>query len=124
MITLTIPEASPSLNEHKWKHWSKHLRLRKHWSMLVLVAKNEAKIFNAHPVDPALVTIIREGHRLLDHDNFVGGAKSLVDSLRDQRLIADDSPAHATFTYEQRQVPKASYPRTLVEIRRGSSNAA
>lgn len=116
MITLTIPEASPSLNEHKWKHWSHHLRLRKHWSMLVLVAKVEARVSMDTPLDRVTVKITREGHRKLDTDNFVGGLKCLIDSLREQRLIVDDSPDHMTLTTEQRQIPKSSYPRTLVEI--------
>lgn len=116
MITLVIPEASPSLNEHKWKHWSHHLKLRKHWSMLVMVAKNEARVPNVDPPQMARVRIIREGRKLLDYDNFVAGTKSLTDSLREQRLIVDDSPEHMTPTYEQRQIPKSAYPRTLVEI--------
>lgn len=116
MITLAIPEASPSLNEHKWKHWSHHLRLRKHWSMLVLIAKNEARVTNQAPLDKVRVKIIREGHRKLDHDNFVGGLKSLIDSLREQRLIVDDSPEHMTLQTEQIQIPKKQYPRTVVQI--------
>lgn len=116
MITIVIPEASPSLNAHKWKHWSHHLKLRKHWSMLVMVAKNEARIGNPDPLDKATVKIIREGYRKLDTDNFVGGLKCLIDSLREQRLILDDSPDHMTLVTEQRQIPRASYPRTVVEI--------
>jgi hypothetical protein len=116
VITLTIPEASPSLNEHKWKHWSAHIKLRKHWSMLVLVAKNEARVPNTDPKELVSVKIIREGHRKLDVDNFVGGLKCLIDSLREQRLIVDDSADHMTLTTEQRQIPRSSFPRTLVEI--------
>jgi len=118
MITLTIPEASPSLNELKGKHWSHHYRLRKHWSMLVLVAKSEAHIPFGDAADKVQVRIIREGRRLLDFDNLVGGTKILTDSLREQHLIVDDSPAHVTLTYEQRQIPKSDYPRTLVEIQK------
>lgn len=119
MITLTIPEASPSVNECKWKHWSVHLQERKHWSLLVMVAKNEARVPNHDPPQMAFVKIIREGRRLLDYDNFVGGAKSLMDSLREQRLIVDDTPEHMTPTYEQRKILKAAYPRTLIEITHG-----
>lgn len=115
MIILTIPEASPSLNEHKWKHWTHHLRLRRHWSLLVMVAKNEARV-NGEPIENAAVKITREGHGKLDHDNFVGGLKCLIDSLREQRLIVDDSPEHMTLTTVQIQVPKKQYPRTIVHI--------
>lgn len=118
MITLSIPEASPSLNEHKWKHWTHHLRLRRHWSLLVMVAKNEARV-TSEPLEMSAVKITREGHRKLDHDNFVGGLKSLIDSLREQRLIVDDSPEHMILTTEQIQIPKKQYPRTLVQIEAG-----
>lgn len=117
-ITLDIPEASPSMNEHKWKHWSQHLKLRRHWSMLVMVAKNQSGIGNPDPYENSTVTITREGYRMLDADNFVGGLKSLIDSLREQRLIKDDDPAHMTLITLQIKIPKTRYPRTLVEIKR------
>lgn len=124
MITLTIPEAVTSLNEHKWQHWSRQSKIRKHWSMLVLVARNQQRIFNPIPIDPAIVTITREGYKLLDHDNLVGGAcKAVLDSLREHNLIAEDSPEHLTVTYQQRKIPRSEYPRTLIEIRRSGSDA-
>jgi hypothetical protein len=116
MIKLAIPEASPSLNEHKWKHWTHHLRLRKHWSMLVMVAKCEAGVGNPEPFQHVTVKITREGYRKLDEDNFVGGLKCLIDSLREQRLIVDDSAKHMTLMTHQIQIPRKQYPRTLVEI--------
>jgi hypothetical protein len=123
MITLTIPEASPSLNEHKWQHWSRQSKIRKHWSMLVLVARNQQKIFNPTPIDQALVTITREGYKLLEYDNLVGGAKGLVDSLRDHHLIVDDDEKHVTVIYQQRKIPRSAYPRTLIEIKRSGAAA-
>ena len=120
MITLCIPEASPSLNEMKGKHWSFHHRLRKHWSMLILIARVQAQIPPSEPLDKLGVKIIREGRRLLDLDNLVGGTKVVTDSLREQRLIIDDSPEHVSLSYEQRKVPKSGYPRTLIEITGGS----
>lgn len=117
MIKLEIPEASPSLNEHKWKHWSHHLKLRKHWSMLVMIAKNEARMPNViAPPTKVTVKIIREGRRLLDTDNFIGGLKCVIDSLREQHLIMDDSPDHMTLMTEQRLALKPAFPRTVVEI--------
>jgi len=116
MITLSIPEASPSMNEMKGKHWSHYHGMRRHWSMLVLVAKTEAHVPFRDPFDKAVVRILREGRRLLDFDNLVGGTKVLTDSLREQRLIVDDSPAHLTITVSQRLVPRNGYPRTIVEI--------
>ena len=116
MITLTIPEASPSLNQLNGKHWSHYHQMRKHWSMLVLIAKTEAHVSMAAPPDKVIVRILREGRRLLDHDNLWGGCKVIGDSLREQRLIVNDDPDHMTLTVEQMLVKKANYPRTRVEI--------
>lgn len=118
MIMLIIPEASPSLNELKGKHWAHAYRMRKHWSLLVMVAKNEAHIPFREPDERVKVRIIREGRRLLDYDNLVGGTKILMDSLREQHLIVDDSPEHIVPSYDQRQIPKSDYPRTIVEIQK------
>jgi len=117
MITLSIPEASPSLNELKGKHWSHHQRMRRHWSMLVLIAKNEARVSMAAPPEQVTVQITREGRRKLDEDNLAGGLKCLIDSLREQRLIVNDDPQHMTLLPTlQVLIPKTAYPRTLVQI--------
>lgn len=116
MITLQIPEASPSANEHKWKHWSHHLKLRQHWLTLIWVAKVEARVPIRPPPDKVSVRVIREGRRLLDRDNGIAGLKSLLDALRDHQLILDDSDAHMTLSFEQRQIRKCDFPRTLIEI--------
>lgn len=115
MIALTIPEASPSLNLMR-KHWTHLYSLRKHWSMLVWVAKNEARVRDPEPLPWARVKIIRVGRRNLDTDNFVGGLKCLIDGLREQRLIVDDSPDHLELVTEQRLVVRGGFPRTLIEI--------
>lgn len=118
VITLVIPEASPSPNEYNGKHWSKYHRLRKHWSMLILVAKTEARVPYRDPWEKVLVRYIREGRKVLDEENLKGGTKMITDSLREQRLIFNDDPEHATFIHEQVQIGKNDYPRTLVEIRK------
>ena len=107
MILLEIPEASPSLNIMRGKHWS----------TLVMVAKSERKLFGTTPAQKAQVKITREGYRQLDTDNFVGGLKCIIDSLREQHLIVDDSPDHITLVSEQVKIPKSAYPRTLIEIK-------
>lgn len=115
MIRLRIDEATPSLNTCKWKHWSYHLKLRKHWSTLVMIAKirnNGTLIAPAH----ACVTVTRYGKRSLDHDNFIGGCKPLLDALKDHGLILDDDAAHMTLTGVQMPLVKGDSPGTLVEI--------
>lgn len=101
-IVLEIPEPSPSLNELLGRgHWSSYTACRRHWATLVMVAKLNARA----PRDPLLgraqVIIERIGPRELDHDNFVGGLKPVIDALKDNRLIADDSRQHIRLDAEQ-----------------------
>jgi hypothetical protein len=115
MITLTIPEATPSLNEWNKGHWSVYTKMRRHWSMLMMEAKNNAHV-RGGPLLNARVNIIRHGIRALDTDNAVGGCKVVIDSLRDHRLITDDDPAHLTLTVEQVKVERGDYPATVIQI--------
>ncbi len=116
MIVLTIPETTPSLNKTlRQGHWSRHLKHRKHWSMLVLVAKSEAGIYAAPNFTRARVTIERHGGKAMDQDNFSGGAKALIDGLRDNGLIVDDDPEHLDLRFEQH--PGTRVPRkTIIRI--------
>lgn len=116
MITLQIPEPTPSLNEFINKHWTKYRSYRRHWSMLVLVAKNRASVGPWEPFKKSKVTITRENYRLLDEDNLTGGAKLVCDGLRDQRLLVDDSPDHMQLTVTQVKIPRCQFPRTTITI--------
>lgn len=117
MIVLHIPEASPSLNQIIGKHWTHYRKFRYHWSVLVLVAKNQSSIGPWKPLQRASVRITRESYRLLDPDNFVGGLKVLIDGLRDQGLIVDDSPDHISLIGEQVKITRTQYPCTKIEIK-------
>lgn len=54
--------------------------------------------------------------RPLDTDNFCGGAKHLIDSVRESGLIPDDSPEHITLITEQVKVAHKGEERTKIEI--------
>lgn len=115
MITLTIPELTPSLNITRKGHWSTRHKRRKHWSMLVLVAKSDAKAFAVPKLERAQVTITRYGGKKLDADNLAGGSKDLIDGLRDNGFIADDDPDHLSVKFSQ--YPGARTPkRTVITI--------
>lgn len=53
--------------------------------------------------------------KLLDPDNLCGGAKFLIDALRYEQYIPDDSPDHISLTVEQVKVGKGQ-ERTEIEI--------
>jgi hypothetical protein len=60
--------------------------------------------------------ITRCAVRLLDQDNLVGGAKSLIDCIVACGLIEDDSPDHVDLRVEQREVVSRTEERTEIEL--------
>lgn len=93
MITLTIDEATPSLNPSIGQHWSHQHKLRKRWHWLVKAALLNAKFFESPRYPKAILTIERHGKRVLDADNARAGMKALTDQLVQQGLLLDDRPA-------------------------------
>jgi hypothetical protein len=112
LIELRIPEAVPSANSYLWKHWSAKLAHRKRWAWLVRVARLDSKLM-PEKLQQANVCIDRYGNRKLDHDNFVGGAKALMDALVAEGYLEDDSPDHVNVTYRQH---KGKPEHTVVTI--------
>lgn len=92
IIILDIPESTPSINRSRGIHWSKVHRMRAKWQWLVKAARLEARIFSITPLRKAKITIERWGPRAIDFDNFVAGAKQLLDSLKKEGFIVDDDP--------------------------------
>jgi hypothetical protein len=102
-IVLDIPETTPSMNVMLGQHWSKKHKLAKHWHQQVWAAVKGAypgRMFTAPPF--AIVTIERYAPRVLDPDNFKAGCKALVDGLKQQKLIFDDSEQYMKGIYVQR----------------------
>lgn len=67
------------------------------------------------PVSPRLrVAITSRRCRLTDLDNLV--PKFLIDALRYEKLIPDDSPDHIILEVRQKKVAHKSEEGTLVEI--------
>jgi hypothetical protein len=111
MIVLDIPRATPSLNATRWKHWRVAYREKQLWRTEVRVARIQAGYCNVQAPRRARVTIERYG-RALDPDNFVGGLKSLIDSLKQEGLIADDTPEHIELVPRQFK----GKPRTVITV--------
>lgn len=100
-MVLNIPESTPSLNRVFKGHWSKRHQMRQRWGWLVRAARLEARLFPAKPLQKAKLTIERWGPQKIDHENFCGGTKFLMDSLKVEGFIVDDSPDHVETTYIQ-----------------------
>jgi len=112
VITLDLPMAVQSLNYLNKCHWAKRNRLLGQWQWLVKAAVLNDRI-RVHVIPKAKITIERYGPKKLDNDNFVGGAKGLVDSLVREGFLVDDSPDHLVAQYIQ-HIDKT--PRTIVHI--------
>jgi len=63
---------------------------------------------------PVRLTIISRRVRLIDPDNFT--TKFLIDALRHEKLIADDSPEHIVLEVRQEKVQHRSQEETIVAI--------
>lgn len=110
VITLTIPEALPSLNTMLRRHWSVDRRLKNRWRIMVWAAlKQQAGGKALPPLNKARVTITRISPRMLDADNCTGGAKHVIDSLRVCGLIVDDTPEHIELTVRQEKGRAATH---------------
>ncbi len=109
-MRLLIPFPTPSLNQYLAMHWRTRAKLKSKMLMAVLTQHTVAArvgwsrnwvVFAVGLDKKALVRITRYGSRMLDDDNFRGGAKPLVDALKDAGLIVDDSPKWMTAEYKQ-----------------------
>lgn len=93
MIVLKIPVPTPSLNKTRYRHWSAYYAQKKAWREEIWAAK--ARFYPGQAITPpsrAKVRIERYGKQMLDHDNFIGGLKPVIDALKLHALITDDSP--------------------------------
>lgn len=61
------------------------------------------------------VRITRYGSKLLDPDNLCGGVKPLLDAIRYEGLIPDDSPDQIALIVRQKKT-KPNLTGTLIEI--------
>lgn len=111
MIELVIPRATPSLNQTQYKHWSVYRRLKMLWRKEIWAARIQTKAKFVIPPARARVKITRSG-RLLDHDNYIGGLKCILDCLRTDGLIRDDNAEHLELIATQ----QVGEPKTIIQI--------
>ena len=102
------------LNRGKGEHWGKAARERKQWRertrLCCAEAMQRAKITPGmheggvwHPGYHKLVVITAYVWNLYDEDGLAAALKSVVDGLKDAKLIHDDGPKSG-HTFERRQV--------------------
>ena len=114
-VVLVIPDAAPGLNRMMRMHWAKRVKEVARWKRLVWAARCQVLASKpAKPTGKVRVEIERRSPWLLDPDNADGSAKHIVDALKDQNLIADDTTEHIELSVTQAKGP----PQTTIRVLR------
>ena len=99
---IIIPIMIQSLNKTLRQHWGAKSRTKKEYKVLI---RNQMRLNRIKKTDVGVkwnVTITSYRKKLLDKDNLIGGAKSLLDSLCDEGFIFDDTPDMVNVRYYQK----------------------
>ncbi len=100
-VTFQLEREIPSQNIHHNQHWSGYSAEKHVW--LSLVALTMKPVLNCRfPWSSwQIIRVMGPKSRLYDHANLVGGAKPLVDSIRDNHIVLDDAPPNILIDYDQ-----------------------
>lgn len=116
IIRLVIPGRLPTLNRALRKHWAVRHREQRAWDLEVLAAMSPRRR-PADATEPRHVTIRQFRHALLDPDNLVAAVKPLLDALRHNRLLKNDSARWCALDAGfQQRVPRRQAEWIEVEI--------
>jgi hypothetical protein len=99
-MKLDIPDVPPSLNRTLRMHWAKKQDIKNSWILLIRQQLNGAYL---KPIVKMRCKITLCHARAYDKDNLYGSVKPLVDALRFNRLIMDDTAKYLDLTVEQSQ---------------------
>ena len=125
-LILEIDEVPVGLNELTRMHWkARRVNLQK-WDWLIMVAKGRKRWVAPEKVR---VTIERHSAGTLDHDNFIGGLKLVIDALRlrysakgdligGNNLIKDDDAKHVEHGEHKQIRCKRGIKKTVIKIER------
>lgn len=114
-MKLIIPRVTPSLNEWQRAHWRTRKKINETWAWEVFIAyMQKERSEHGQAISKKEVTIISCRKQLCDQDNFIGGLKPLIDALKKNNLIVDDSPDWIDL--EAVQEIDIKNPKTIIEI--------
>ena len=100
-MKLRIEAIPPSLNKLSRMHWAVQRRLTKQWTLLTWKAMLLAGVVKGTANGKVRCVVTIRHSKLYDKDNAYGGCKPLIDSLKMNGLIVDDSAKHLELTVEQ-----------------------
>jgi len=117
-MKIKIQSQIPSLNKTKNEHWTvtrdRRWQQKHDIQVYMLLNYTQKEIVGARTPAVKCVRIHSQRQKLLDYDNLVGGAKTLLDALRDNQLVVDDTPHWVTVEYTQAK-GKPYYTEITVE---------
>jgi Holliday junction resolvase RusA-like endonuclease len=111
-MKLEIPHVPPSLNKVLRMHWSAKRDLRDNWTLLVRSQLDGAYL---KPMVKMRVTITLWHSRIYDKDNAFGACKVVVDALKHNKLIFDDSQEYLELHVEQVKCPHKER-KTVIDL--------
>jgi Holliday junction resolvase RusA-like endonuclease len=127
IIRLILPGTRvPSANRLLRMHWTARTRLQKAISKDVMAALAGWRAVNDLEIPRAraqaqFVVFKKRGVGRTDQDNLAAGLKLIIDGLKQNGLIVDDSPAWFMFTAMERRASKE--PRVEIAIIYGKRRA-
>lgn len=111
---LQLPEPTPSRNQFHHKHWRVEHTAKKRWGKMIAIAAMHARTLPA--IGKRRVRVDRYGMRRLDEDNFIGGLKGILDSMRELGLLVDDNAASLELLCRQLRPEPRQKPFTVITI--------
>lgn len=118
MIQLHIPAVPPGPNGPRGmlrSHWTRRRKVWRKWAMLVRIGMaNQAIWGDAHYNRRCQVGIHQARKRVMDQDNLVASCKVVLDVLKCNGLIKDDSPKWCNLVVTQ-EVRRECYTLIVLE---------
>lgn len=115
-IRFTIPRVPLSRNKLDQLHWAERHRISQLWKTEVYFAAEWSGV--APKVKRHVSIRVVWAKRRLDQDNLSGALKCVIDALKTNGLIFNDSPKWLTAEYTQDLVSKAGgKPRTEIAVK-------
>ena len=116
-INLNIDALTPSQNVvDRMNRWKK-MELRDFWYWLVKGALGRQKLDLAQwKRETKSVLVLRVSTKLIDDSNVPSGCKYLIDSLKNEKLIVDDSRKWVRNSFDQRKTNKGEIPHMEITI--------
>lgn len=116
---LRIPYPTPSQNTYTRWHWSEKSKSVNVLRMLIRQQLNNIGMFSvSRPGVRMRIEIHRYSPGELDRGNFIGGCKPLIDALRYEGVIRDDTERWLDDVYLQHKIKRGEQGETLIVVQR------